>query len=114
VYNAWVPEAEQRATGTLAGRMPTPPPHIELTPAQPAPSRAAADDDAAPYRRIAADLRAAIACGALGPGDQLPTVADLAARYGVGVATAHRAVADLSADGQVQVSRGKRAIVAST
>jgi len=70
------------------------------------------DDDGSPYRRIAADLRGAIACGALLPGDPLPTLVDLAERYGVAVGTAHRAIAALSADGVIEVSRGRRALVA--
>jgi hypothetical protein len=64
VYTAWVSEADQRAAGTLAGRMP---PGIDqdgaLIPAPRTP-----DERAAPYQRIAADLRAAIVCGALRPG----------------------------------------------
>jgi DNA-binding GntR family transcriptional regulator len=36
----------------------------------------------------------------------------LAARYGVAVGTAHRALAELSAASLVRVSRGRRAIVA--
>ena len=65
-----------------------------------------------PYQRIAADLRAAIACGALRPGDHLPTVETLAARYGVATGTAHRAVAEIHQNGLVAVSRGRRATVA--
>jgi len=71
-----------------------------------------ADDEASPYRAIAADLRAAIRCGALRPGDVLPTVKELAARYGVAVGTAHRAVAQLTEADQATASRGKRAVVA--
>lgn len=68
--------------------------------------------DSAPYLRIAADLRAAIACGALKTGDALPTVADLSTRYEVAPSTAHRAVADLASAGLVVASRGSRAKVA--
>ncbi len=70
-YAAWVAEADQRAAGTLDKHMPALPvdldeecriidsPAVEATRAT------------SPYQRIAADLRAAIACGALRPGDHL-------------------------------------------
>ncbi|MFD2398401.1 winged helix-turn-helix domain-containing protein [Prauserella oleivorans] len=51
-------------------------------------------------------------CGALKPGDKLPTMAELAARYGVSFGTAQRAVAVLRTAGLVRGSRGHRAIVA--
>lgn len=111
VYSAWRSEADQRAAGTLAGRMPALPVDVDQDGALtvvPAP----ATEDAAPYLRIAADLRAAITCGALGPGDALPTHVDLMARYGVSAGTAHRAVQELATSGLVHVSRGKRAVVA--
>jgi len=71
-------------------------------------------EDAAPYQRIADDLRASIACGALEPGDHLPTGKELAQRYGVSAATAHRAVALLTSAGIATASRGRRATVAQT
>ena len=114
VYTAWVAEADQRAAKSLAGRMPELPvgptsaAGVLALPAAPEP----ADDEASPYRAIAADLRAAIRCGALRPGDVLPTVKELAARYGVAVGTAHRAVAQLTEADQATASRGKRAVVA--
>ena len=37
---------------------------------------------------------------------------ELAARYGVAVGTAHRAVAQLTEAGEATASRGKRAVVA--
>jgi DNA-binding GntR family transcriptional regulator len=64
------------------------------------------------YQRIAADLRGAIMCGALKPGDKLPAFVDLAARYDVAFNTAQRAVAELKSAGLVSVSRGRRAVVA--
>lgn len=64
-----------------------------------------------PYLRLAADLRAAIKCGALQPGDPLPTVAALATRYGVAFGTAQRAMAELAEGHEVEVSRGRRARV---
>jgi integrase len=111
VYSAWRSEADQRAAGTLAGRMPALPFDVDqdgafVVPAPPV------TEDSAPYLRIAADLRGAITCGALRPGDPLPTLVELAGRYGVAESTAHRAIAELTAAGLVQVSRGQRAKVA--
>ena len=114
-YTAWVAEADQRASRALAARVPQLPspvsrhdaPVVEL----PTPAPAAEDDDSAPYRRIATDLRAAIRIGVLRPGDLVPTVKELAERYAVSIATAHRATALLAAGSEVTVSRGRRATV---
>ncbi len=110
VYSAWVAEADQRAAGHLGGRMPSPPLIGDVTGALTSTAEPEATDN--PYQRIAADLRGAIVCGALRPGDRLPTIADLANRYSVAVGTAHRAVAELRSAGLVTVSRGRRAVVA--
>ena len=117
VYSAWVAEADQRASRSLAARMPALPgglseanaPTVEL----PAPAQSSAEvaEDASPYRRIAADLRGAIRMGFLQTGGVVPTVKDLAGRYDVSVGTAHRAIALLSDDGTITVSRGRRALV---
>ena len=111
-YAAWVAEADQRAAGTLDDHMPALP--VDLDDAFRITDGPAVDAARArsPYQRIAADLRAAIACGALRPGDHLPTVEELAQRYGVATGTAHRAVAELHTSGLVSVSRGRRASVA--
>ena len=110
VYSAWVSEADQRAAGMLAGRMPELPAGMGQGQTM-LPAQRSASDESSPYRRIADDLRSAIRCGVLSPGDPLPAMADLATRYGVAVSTAHRAIAELSAEGLVQASRGKRARV---
>ena len=114
VYSAWVAEADQRAALSLSARMPELPASVvegEVI-ALPAGGAAAQDENGSPYQRIAADLRAAIRCGALRPGDPLPTNKDLATRYGVSVATAHRGVELLTSAGEVTASRGRRATVA--
>lgn len=112
VYTAWRPEADQRAASTVSGRLAAPRlsvvepgdgPSIAAPPAEP--------EESSPYQRIAADLRAAITCGALRPGELLPLVTELGARYSVAPSTAHRAIAELAAAGLVTASRGKRAIV---
>jgi integrase len=113
VYSAWVSEADQRAATNLAIRMPRPP----ITLNNDGIAEPVADDEDepnSPYKRIAADLRGAINCGAIRPGDQLPTAADLAHRYHVAASTAHRAIADLRTAGLIIVSRGRRAIVADS
>jgi integrase len=113
VYSAWVAEADQRAASALSARMPElPAALIQPTEALALPTSAGeVSDEKSPYRQIAADLRAAIRCGAYAPGDRLPSEASLAERYGVAFSTAHRAVAVLSDAGEVVVSRGRRATV---
>lgn len=61
---------------------------------------------------IAAELREEIATGQLRPGDELPTVAEIAELYSVAVGTAHRAIALLHTERLIEVSRGRRAKVA--
>lgn len=116
VYSAWVAEADQRASNSLATRMPQLPTTLLEHGAAPTPLSSlptpAEDGLVDPYRGIAADLEAAIRCGALQVGDLLPTIKDLAARYQVAVGTGHRAVSHLAERGVVTVSRGKRAEVA--
>jgi integrase len=99
VYAAWVDEADRKAAKIMVTVMPK----VEPGPARPH----------GPYESIAADLRADIASGRLQPGDQMPTVVQLAARYGVGAGTAHRALALLAGAGLVRVARGRRAVVAT-
>ncbi|MEJ3657167.1 tyrosine-type recombinase/integrase [Actinomycetes bacterium KLBMP 9759] len=110
-YAAWVAEADQRAAGTIDAHMPALP--VDLDHLDGITTTLAVDAMRAsnPYQRIAADLRAAITCGAFRSGDQLPTVEELGTRYGVAPSTAHRAIAELSAGGFVLVSRGRRATI---
>ncbi len=113
VYSAWVSEADQRAAGSLASHMPELPAGL----GQPADSRAIpvtpeAVEDAAPYLRIAADLRGAITSGILHPGDPLPNLKELALRYDVAVSTAQRAIAALADTKLVVVRTGHRTVVA--
>jgi integrase len=97
VYAAWVDEADRRAATTMAGIMPRPV-------VAPPPPRG-------PYEQIAAALRDDIEAGRLRPGDQLPTIVELAVTYTVSVGTAHRAMAVLRTEGLIEVARGRRAIV---
>jgi len=110
VYSAWVGEADQRAAKTLNGRLQLPTglaPDVttfapDSRPAEPA----------GPYERISNDLEGAIRAGLLVPGDTLPTVKDLADRYGVSPTTAHRALALLAERGFAELGgRGRRSTV---
>ncbi|NMH77230.1 GntR family transcriptional regulator [Pseudonocardia xinjiangensis] len=69
--------------------------------------------DGSPYRMVATDLPGAIRCGALLPGDHLPTVRSLSERYGVseGTGTPGHGVAQ-SGGRDLGVARGRRAVVA--
>jgi hypothetical protein len=97
VYAAWVDEADRRAATTMGGIMPAP--------------VAAPRLPRGPYEVIATELREQIASGQLRPGDQLPTIVALAAKYSVAAGTAHRALDQLRQQGLVAVSRGRRATV---
>jgi integrase len=66
-----------------------------------------------PYEKIAASLRDDIQSGRLAPGDQLPTVAELAVADTVAVGTAHRALTLLKDEGLIEVTRGHLATVAT-
>jgi hypothetical protein len=70
VYTAWLSESDQRAASTLSARMPT-------RPTAPIQRRR----EPSPYERIAEDLRAEIASQRIKPGDAIPTVAELTAKY---------------------------------
>lgn len=109
VYSAWVSEADQRAAGSLAGRMPTLPAGLAEDSGEFAVADPARDDS--PYQRISDDLRGAIACGALSPGDRLPPYAVLAERYGVSFGTVQRGIAALKAEGLITGGKGHRAVV---
>lgn len=101
VYAAWVNEADRRAATTMASLIPRP---VIVSKGTRVPS--------GPYADIAASLRDQVATGQLCPGDQLPTIVELAAAHSVSVGTAHRAIDLLHRDGLIDVSRGRRAVVA--
>lgn len=63
------------------------------------------------YQRVADDLRQAIATGTYQPGDQLPTLAELTARYSIAVMTARDAIRQLTTEGLVVSRQGKGAYV---
>lgn len=113
VYSAWVAEADQRAAETLSARLPNLAQLDAVATGKDGTLAARADPlrRPAPYERIAKDLRGAIQCGALRPGDSLPTMKEISSRYDVAGSTAHRAVAKLHGEGLVDVRRGRRAAV---
>lgn len=103
-YNAWVREADQRASTVLAARLPQPRRRLAATSHQP-------DLTPSPYQVIAAELRAAVRNGHLPPGAPMPTVQQLATTHHVAPSTAHRAITQLANERLIATSRGRRATV---
>jgi GntR family transcriptional regulator len=68
-------------------------------------------DDRAPYRQIADQLRRAIERGDLGPGDRLPSEAELMAHYNVARMTARQAIQELRTEGRVVAEQGRGVFV---
>lgn len=109
VYSAWVAEADQKAAGNIASRMPQALKLFSDIAIERGSHRKEITTE--PYQRIAGDLRGAIACRALSAGERLPTVTQLAKDYHVSASTAHRAIKLLADEGLVAVRRGARAVV---
>ncbi|HEX6451302.1 MAG TPA: GntR family transcriptional regulator [Trebonia sp.] len=63
------------------------------------------------YRKVAEDIKAAIAAGEYPPNTRLPSEAELAQRYGVSRGTVRQAFAALRADGMIASRRGARRVV---
>ena len=63
------------------------------------------------YRKVAEDIKAAIAGGEYRPNTRLPSEAELAQRYGVSRGTVRQAFAALRADGVIASRRGARRVV---
>jgi GntR family transcriptional regulator len=63
------------------------------------------------YRKVADDLRTAIANGGYGPGTRLPSESELAEQYSVSRGTVRQAFAALRADGVISSRRGARRVV---
>lgn len=103
VYAAWKAESDQRAADSLGVRLPQDARPGAAPPRQNPPS---------PYERVAGSLRAAVEEGQLSPGDQAPTVDQIAAAHGVSAGTAHRALALRKAEGLISAQRGSRSVVA--
>lgn len=69
------------------------------------------DDARPPYVQVADAVRATIEAGQYGPGDKLPTHAELVSAYGVSVATVKKALSTLQAAGLIVSRRGEGAFV---
>ncbi|MGW1738154.1 TetR/AcrR family transcriptional regulator C-terminal domain-containing protein [Nocardia sp. NPDC001965] len=67
-----------------------------------------------PYRAIAAAIRARIASGDLRPGDRVPSIRQIAQRWGVAVATATKVTAVLRAEGLVESRVGSGTVVSAS
>lgn len=106
IYAAWKEEADQRASEVLMGGMPARRPDLPSTQDRPkvAPT--------SPYELIAAKERQRIIVEDVPDGAPAPTVTELAARHGVSVGTAHRALGLLKEWGLVaRTSRGVRPVI---
>ena len=66
------------------------------------------------YLQVMEQVRLLVATGVLRPGDQLPTVRDLAARLRVNPNTIARAYRDLQAEGLLSSRQGSKTVVAAT
>jgi DNA-binding GntR family transcriptional regulator len=66
------------------------------------------------YVRIADEIRRDIASGRYAVGEALPSVADLAARFGVAKMTISNAMAALRDEGLIQTRQGSPSVVLST
>jgi GntR family transcriptional regulator len=69
-------------------------------------------DPRAIYAQIAGDIKEQIRVGGLRPGDQLPSVRELARGLGVNLHTVHRAYRELREQGVIVLRLGRRARVA--
>jgi len=63
------------------------------------------------YRKVAEDIKTAIAAGSYPPGASLPSESELAERYSVSRGTVRQAFAALRADGVIASRRGARRVV---
>jgi AcrR family transcriptional regulator len=66
-----------------------------------------------PYRQIVAEIRARILTGDLRPGDRMPSIRQIAQRWGVAVATATRVMATLRDEGLVETKVGAGTVVSA-
>ncbi|RIQ29136.1 GntR family transcriptional regulator [Jiangella rhizosphaerae] len=102
-YAAWVSEADQRAAGEIAARMP-PRPRVKL------PERPVVEGTN-PYELIAVSLSERIYAGEIGIGLPIPSVKQLSKDFAVSTSTAQRAIKLLESWGLVRVATGRPTIV---
>jgi len=65
------------------------------------------------YRQIAQQLRRLIASGRLSPGEEIPSVRDVAGSHAINPMTVSRAYGQLEAEGLLERRRGKGMVVAA-
>ena len=65
------------------------------------------------YRQISQQLRRLIASGRLAPGEELPSVRDVAGAHAINPMTVSRAYGQLEAEGLLERRRGKGMVVAA-
>jgi integrase len=68
-------------------------------------------DSRSAWRRASAAIREAASSGQLAPGEQLPSVRELAVQHGLPVAALRRAFEELAGEGVIAVRHGRRAVV---
>ena len=68
----------------------------------------------AAWRQVANQVREAIRSGQLAPGAELPSAREMADRYGLRLATAQHALAELAGQRLITVRQGRRAVVAES
>jgi DNA-binding transcriptional regulator YhcF (GntR family) len=66
------------------------------------------------YRQIAAQLQRLISSGQLRPGEELPSVREVAGRHAINPMTVSRAYSQLEAEGLLERRRGKGMVVAES
>ncbi|MFI7635974.1 GntR family transcriptional regulator [Nonomuraea sp. NPDC049400] len=66
-----------------------------------------------PYQRIVAEIRGRILAGDLRPGDRMPSIRQIAQRWGVAVATATKVMATLRDEGLVDAKVGSGTVVSA-
>lgn len=104
VYAAWVDEADQRASKSLAERIPVRPPSADALPR-------AMTDPRTPREKLAAELRDMVVDGTISVGEHLPSIKVLAAERAMSVSTVHRAFELLKEWGVVSGDAGERPTV---
>lgn len=104
VYAAWLAEADQRASTSLAARIPVRPPSADALPR-------AVTDPRTPREKLAVELRGMVVDGTIGVGEHLPSIKALAAERGMSVSTVHRAFELLREWGVVSGGPGERPTV---
>ncbi|ODU02804.1 MAG: hypothetical protein ABS81_16340 [Pseudonocardia sp. SCN 72-86] len=101
VYAAWLAESDQRASASLAARIPVRPPATDALPR-------AMTDPRTPREVLAAELRGRVMDGTIGVGDYLPGIKTLAAERDLSVSTVHRAFELLREWGVIAGGPGER------